>query len=68
MKATFLVIGTVIKALIALAGMGITIYFLIKGFSNNDESAKKKALKYFLLTVGAVVFLSGIEFLIAYLW
>ena len=65
MITSLLVILTLIKVLIALVGLAISCWHLLRGLLKKDEDGTNKALKYFFATVGAIMLISVIDFLIA---
>ena len=67
MKSVILILGSILKVAVIIIGVGLTIWNLIKRFSDKDEESKKKALKYSLLTFGIIFLITVIEFLIAHL-
>ncbi len=64
MKNILFVIGTLLKALIILIGLGFSIYYFVMGLSKNDGRLKRKALRIFLMTVAGVFVFSIIEYTI----
>jgi hypothetical protein len=56
---TLFIIGTALKALAIVTGVTFTLRYVI--------SDKIKALKYFSITVGSLIFLTVIEFLVVHL-
>ncbi len=67
MKAALFVIGTLLKALMILVGLGFSIYYFVMGLSKNDSRLKRKALRIFLLTVAGVFVFSIIEYAIFFM-
>ena len=67
MKSVIFILGSILKVAVIIIGVGLTIWNLIKRFSDKDEESKKKALKYSLLTFGIIFLITVIEFLIAHL-
>jgi len=67
LKPIIFVSGTLIKFAVIIFGLGLTFWFLIKGLNENNSIKKKKALKYFLLTILVVSILTIIEFTLTYI-
>jgi hypothetical protein len=53
---------TILKAIILLGGMGLTVANFIPGVTKRDKPKLKKAGKFFLITWGAVIVITVIEF------
>ena len=61
-----MVIGTLLKAGMILVGIGLSLYYLIKGSIKGDSSYTKKAIYTFLLSIAAVIVFTIIEYLILF--
>ena len=63
-----LIVFSILKALIALVGLGFTITFYIRGLSNKQAEKRthnlQLALKAFLFTAGLPIALTILEFLL----
>lgn len=58
-----LVLGTIIKSIICLAGIAITIGLVVSALSTKSNEKLKKAALVFLGTISVVAVLSLFEFL-----
>ncbi len=67
MRAALLIILTLVKVLIILIGLSLTFWSLFKGLLKSEKGWENRTLKYFFWTVGLVLLLSGLDFLVAYL-
>lgn len=64
MKDILFFIGTVLKVILILSGLGVAIFHLTRGGLQQDNYKKRTALKYFLGTVIGTVLITALEFII----
>lgn len=66
MKVMFSFILTLLQVVVLVAGLLVTAINTVKGLTNEDAETKKKAFKYFMLTIAVVFILNIVEFIVAF--
>lgn len=67
-KVDFMVMGTIVKFVLAFIGVVATLVLLVTGLANKNNKIIAKSGLIFLLTCGMLIVLSTIEFLLLANW